>query len=422
MKNIDRAAAFVSKSFQPAGSYLSLLAVSTLALVACAAPGSTDEPVLAESTSSASQELVIDPCQPAVRTELESIVENVRQTYAAAKTTGWSIGLVRRQSNNLRCVISGSDGFARSAQDPQYRAYTTSTRQNIASVSKVFMAASILDILKQKGMGVDTPIWGWLPSDWDFTNATLTITFRHLLSHTSGLGKTPDDLASIKSWFANATDVNVGNASYSNAGYVLLQYLFARLAAPGSFSATQTRFGVGPLGDQYLSGLLFEEHIRQNYLLPFNIKSPTAVFNDTTDAYAYPQGSRSNPIFAQGAYRSDRIDHRPWAGTGGISASARDVAQFLDRLHNDELFEEKVVTSIETNAFGYDGWAKMPNARDAYLKKGGNLPMLNDSTRQFKAMAFALPSKQTYAVLTVNDTSDLEPTFQAAWEARTLSP
>ena len=367
---------------------------------------------------------VLDLCEPDVLRELTSFTDGVRMAYQGLATTGWSVTAVRTQADGSRCIVSDADGVARSLADGDLP-YTTATRQNIASVSKSFAAIALIDAMRNH----EPPIMPfervstYLPADWSYGPGTWTITFEELLTHTSGMGKIGDGLDSIKAWFEDADCAGLlslscwtrGMRNYSNAGFVLIQYLFGRLAYPEAFSDDITL--LGPYGDQFLSGLLLETHVQSRYLAPHGL-SASCMF-DGDDAYAYLAGSQNNPI-ALGKHPLSAAASRRRCGAGGMSATSRDVALGLSFFHDGELDlgdASDWVDDIEDNAFGFDGWMKTPGG-ERYLSKGGLLPMQKEPPIQYKTLAIILPDSDTTVMMQVNDASPLGSTFGIAWDFR----
>jgi D-alanyl-D-alanine carboxypeptidase len=106
----------------------------------------------------------------------------------------------------------------------------------IASITKEFTAAAILRLAERGALALEDPIEKYVP---DFNNRGVTITLRHLLTHTSGVARdwyapTPNGLApsgpvtreqTMTSLNKKPFDFAPGKKwSYSDAGYILLGY------------------------------------------------------------------------------------------------------------------------------------------------------------------------------------------------------
>lgn len=108
------------------------------------------------------------------------------------------------------------------------------TRFNLGSMNKMFTAVAILQLIEAGRLGLDDTIADVLP---DYPNGSVaeTVTVRHLLTHTSGLGDTfTDEFALDPNRYRTNEDFlplfvnkpllfHAGEGfSYSNAGYVVL--------------------------------------------------------------------------------------------------------------------------------------------------------------------------------------------------------
>ncbi|MBD0256415.1 MAG: beta-lactamase family protein [Cytophagales bacterium] len=66
--------------------------------------------------------------------------------------------------------------------------FTTGTRMETAQLSSTLSAIALLKVLEGKpGLTVDSPVHPYLPSDWALGPNVKLLTFRHLLTHRSGL-------------------------------------------------------------------------------------------------------------------------------------------------------------------------------------------------------------------------------------------
>jgi hypothetical protein len=99
-------------------------------------------------------------------------------------------------------------------------------RMHIASCSKLVTAIAMTKLLDEKQMSYDTPIAGFLPSYWVKGPNVNAITFRHLMTHTSGFdtGKSDSDFEFMKNRVAPGVS-GTGTYSYHNMSFGLCQLL-----------------------------------------------------------------------------------------------------------------------------------------------------------------------------------------------------
>ena len=103
--------------------------------------------------------------------------------------------------------------------------FTINTELGIGSITKSLTAMSLLKRLSSKGLNVDNKIEPFLPKNWAKGPNISTITFRELLTHTSGFRLNNDDYAGLQSMIAAgimpANKVNI----YRNSNFSLMRIL-----------------------------------------------------------------------------------------------------------------------------------------------------------------------------------------------------
>ena len=97
----------------------------------------------------------------------------------------------------------------------------------IGSVTKLFTAFVIHQLVAEGVLRLDAPAADLLPDLWPLTGRDDAITVRHLLSHTAGLPDLFEEAADVRAVFARLGSVDVpasplGIYSYSNSNYVVL--------------------------------------------------------------------------------------------------------------------------------------------------------------------------------------------------------
>ena len=97
---------------------------------------------------------------------------------------GYSFAVYRKD----RLVGTGADGFyARKTEIQEDKPVTADTRMQIASMTKTITAAAFLKLGKEKGIKTSDKIIGYLPKTWVKGPNIELITFKDLLTHTSGI-------------------------------------------------------------------------------------------------------------------------------------------------------------------------------------------------------------------------------------------
>ncbi|PCC68147.1 CubicO group peptidase, beta-lactamase class C family [Nannocystis exedens] len=191
---------------------------------------------------------------------LERLDAAARRAVADGEVPGLAVGVVRQG----RLVFSRGFG---SADLEQGTRITPDTVFRIFSVTKVFTAAAIMQLVERGQLGLDDPLARFLPA---FPRAD-EVTVRHLLSHSSGIheyagsspvlermGATPEDLVRHIAAQPVPFDFAPGTRwSYSNSNYVLLglivervtgrsygEYLAAHVFSPAGLGRTRVDDGI----------------------------------------------------------------------------------------------------------------------------------------------------------------------------------
>lgn len=147
-----------------------------------------------------------------------------------------------------RVIYSKSFG-----NNPQGKPNSSETQFGLASLGKMFTAVSILQLIQQKQISLDSTVATYLP---DFKNKTIAkeVTIRQLLTHTSGMGdffenpnyqknvanfKTAGDFLELLE--SDTLSFKPGSSwQYSNSGFVLLSLVIEKVTGMTFTSYAQT--------------------------------------------------------------------------------------------------------------------------------------------------------------------------------------
>lgn len=255
---------------------------------------------------------------------------------------------------------------------------------HVASVSKLMTGIGMARLLDEKGLSPDTKIIGYLPQYWQKGPLVDQITFRHLLTHTSGFitGGSASDFATMKQRVMFGSG-GVGNYSYENMNYGLCTVLMAVLTE--SKLKTDTS---GPLSDMIWSIAALSSY---SQYMQQKVFGPAGVFSATLDhgsdcalAYTFPVNGAGWDSGSLGAH----------AGGTGWHMSVRHVLDVMGayRRGNSILPAAKALAALNAR-FGIDMISDTPAGR-FYNKNGawGN----SEGTEQ--ALAYFLPENMELAV------------------------
>jgi CubicO group peptidase (beta-lactamase class C family) len=213
----------------------------------------------------------------------------------------------------------------------------TSTRFNIASVSKMWTAVALLKLVEQGKVGLDDTLSRWVPT-YPHREAAEKITIRQLLQHRGGLGEW--DGRSIRSKISPAGAAATMTAepgpagqgfAYSNAGYVLLGAVI-----------------------EAASGLSFEEAIAEHVFRPAAMANSgywpvTAVVPNRATGYLRPG---SDPLGFGPVYSNEQFLGYGGDPSGGSYSTVDDLFAFhralaTGRLLNARAFEQMTGMTVE---------------------------------------------------------------------------
>lgn len=162
---------------------------------------------------------------------------------------------------------------------------------HVASVSKLITAMAMTKVLRDLRMPPDTKIADWLPAYWVRGPNISGITFRHLLTHTSGLNfvedPTPSNFEFMKEQIALGT-THLGQDKYQNMNFGLCRILISTLTGAVPTSATFDTNGLA-LTDLFwdmVSISAYHRYVSDNIFAPAGVSAPT-LDHPAADALAY---------------------------------------------------------------------------------------------------------------------------------------
>lgn len=261
----------------------------------------------------------------------------------------------------VRCkgedIYRGSFGIADRAFNVRV---SDGTKFRIASITKLFTATLVLQLLEQGKLALDAPIRTYL-SDYRGEGAE-RVTVHQLLNHTSGIQNSdivgsyeeavrdgipmyqlPRTSDALLAKYASGKLVReVGKSfEYNNADYIILGKIVERLTG-GSFEDALKRRILAPLA-MTDSGMLHQKDIITGLAM----------------TYFRPDGSSSLvndlPVYMEN-----------WYAAGGMYADADDLATFAEALYGHRLLKPETVALMlkpGLDEYGYGLWVRDIDAR-----------------------------------------------------------
>jgi CubicO group peptidase (beta-lactamase class C family) len=250
----------------------------------------------------------------------------------------------------------------------------------IASISKSFVAASILKLEEQGKLSTHDMIGKYLPGypSW----ASDQISIHHLLTHTSGIRDyindrklwfkmrqvadwtpTPDDLVQT---FANKPLFFFPGTRfrYSNSGYVLLAKIV-----------------------EIVSQTSFQSFVERNILLPLGMDHTGFGANESPEKWAIAYRMAGNKPKSISNFKSEWI-----YGMGGMHSTASDMRKWIQGLWGGKVLSAKSLgkmTSAYQHGYGY-GWHVQDFYGKVLVGHGGYLPGWNSYVYSFPQDAVSI--------------------------------
>ena len=318
---------------------------------------------------------------------------------------GMKYGFVIRYGAASRSYQSG---LKRTIYTPPAQEFTIYDRFNPASVSKTATGVAVLRALQNRGVSINEKIYKYLPSFWYKPASVQTITFKELLSHTSGFrngaGYDYDNLKTIV-----AAGVSLSNKfyDYENVNFAVARIVCVYLdyynesgvtnhAAKTSshFAAFVRRYVTDPCG------------------APSVVWKPDAV--EPTLFFPNPPGSSTGTTYGDWTLR---------AGPAGCHISLAEQSQMLHLMRNStSIIGSTKRSEMDTFLLGWDRRRIVRNG--SYLMKNGIFPASGNGGAGLRTFVIKFSSGVQIATLVNGDTNyeaKIQAAYNEAWSPKTIS-
>jgi CubicO group peptidase (beta-lactamase class C family) len=279
------------------------------------------------------------------RTTIEAFVDGaVREAVRADHIAGVSIAIVDRAG------VVMARGYGAAAFDP-YRKADADTLFRVGSISKTPVWIAIMQLVEQGKLSLDDPINNRLPPSLQVPDEGFQkpILVRHLMTHTAGFEDSTEGLfvhdptklmtldQSLAAYRVHRVREPGTLAVYSNYGAALAGALVAHVAGETWQDYAERRI-LRPLG---LATATYREPYPESVATARDLPEPMAaeVLAKTTNGFSWSSGAYHTQPFE---YVSDD------APAGTLSASANDMAKYMQALLDPELMANAGVLKVET--------------------------------------------------------------------------
>ena len=264
-----------------------------------------------------------------------------------------------------------------------------SRAMHVASVSKFLTALGLVKTLDTKGISYDAKIAAYLPTAWAKGQNIDKITFRHLLTHTSGFntGSSSSSYSFMKGKVAAGVPA-VGGYDYENMNFGLCRILIPIIN--GNVKRDANFFPITSVNDQVWDAVtisVYNDYMQQKVFKPAGVTS--ASFKPIANgAYAYPFPVSNTKGWDSG-------DLKTMAGGAAWHLTLSQLLQVMDhaRRRNTILPTAKVQYMLD-NRFGIDQVIETP-AGKLYNKNGS---WGTGDGKKEQSVAYFLPEGMEVAV------------------------
>ena len=306
------------------------------------------------------------------------------------------IGYILQVRQNGTLVHVGIWNWAQTPADGG-AGWNEHVRMHVASVSKFLTAVGLVKVLKGKNISYDSKIAKYLPAYWKRGPGIDKVTFRHLLTHTSGFstGGSGSDYALMKSKVAAGVSTT-GSYDYENMNFGLCRILMPIINGNVSKDAT---FGLSPTLTPFLD-VAWDVATINNYrhIMRAKVFAPAGVTN--SPGFAPTPGPRALaypvPPTSKNGWNSG--DLATVSGGAGWRLSARELLNVMHhvRRRNTIVSKDTAQYMLDHN-FGID--QKIDTAAGKIYNKNGSWGTGDGRTEQ--CVAYFFPDNME-AVLFVN--------------------
>lgn len=266
-----------------------------------------------------------------------SLEETAQSAAQGALTYGGADSVQYALWQDGKVVLTGSCG---SYSRTENRALTDDILYGIGSVSKIYTTVAVMQLAEAGRVSLDAPVTRYLKDFKMADERYRQITVRMLLNHSSGL---------MGSHFENA--MLFGDADPMAADSLLEQLSTQRLKAdPGAYSVyCNDGFTLAELVVEAVTGMEFMDYVRTRILKPAGLENTFAP-GDTFDT------GRLAKTYRGADTRALPQDCLNLVGTGGIYATASDLAAFGGALIGTKLLRQSSLNAMAAPEYDRGIW------------------------------------------------------------------
>ncbi len=278
-------------------------------------------------------------------------------------------------SRNGEVIYQKAIGYSYIDGNEKFPAHE-STKYRIGSISKVFTAVMVFQLVEENKLSLDQTLDKFFPT---IPNAE-KITIAHLLNHHSGihnftsdalymsysaLPKTMDEMVAIMAAAGSDFDPSAeeSTGAYSNSNYVLLGYIIEKLTGKSYHDNIHKRISS-------------KAKIHHTY-----VGGPIDPANN--EAHSYQRVEKWHPF--------TETDMSIPGGAGAVVSTPTDLTVFMDALFSGKLVSKASLTQMQTMTDGYGmGLFRIPFYERSGFGHNGSIDAFSASLAYFPEDALAI--------------------------------
>ena len=324
----------------------------------------------------------------------------------ADKLEGKVVGYGYALAHGGVVLRSGAGGLRRHALDGGALPFTTKTQAQTASAAKTIFAAALIKALHARGLTVDAKVTPFLPSCWKQGFDMASLTFRHILDHTSALpdigcnGRDPYEcLLLLIERGRTQPRVRV----YNTHAYDLLRVLVPMVADTKGTKALFDLYDCSNKG-QVLNRRVSERFVRYVFDEVLDPAGAKASFYPSGDfSLNYRCVRRIGDCEVANPGEAPRLDYFMRAGSGKLAMSVLDYVRFLGALERGLILPKPLVETMKSQQLGFGAPESGPTG--TYAWKTGGCPDFDDGGHGCKTIALLFPG-DLQAYVAVNSSNN----------------
>lgn len=259
-------------------------------------------------------------------------------------------------------------GDARTAADGRMD-FATTKKINVASVSKFYTAIAVMQLLEANNLTIDDKIESYLPPAWWQKGPGVNnLTFRELLTHTSGLQSTNTDFSNTLSYAGIKTCIETGVVNSKERNYLNVNFALFRILIPSLWNNLPGSPGVD-LNSANSTQFVYQAYMEQKVFQPIGLNNIDCVPEGRTVSTLYYNVNNQNS--GSGLYYGD------WtaiSGGGGFFMTTIEMAAVNASFEHTEALLSKAQRDImKENRIGMDPGIESMELHGKYYGKNGSI-------------------------------------------------